>query len=129
MSLPTRRTVSFVVCSVALVSLASACTDKAKTVTNVGRDITVVSTDKACTLSSANAPSGTVTFAVENTGSQVTEFYVYGADGKRIIGEVENLGPGTTRKLVVIAKPGAYITACKPGATGDGIRAAFTVTG
>ena len=59
----------------------------------------------------------------------MTEFYVYGA-GDRIIGEVENIGPGITRPLSVeIPQGGTYTTACKPGMVGDGIRAPFTVTG
>ena len=61
-------------------------------------------------------------------GDDVTEFYLLGEDGLRVVGEVENVGPGLTRDLVVQAQPGTYFTACKPGMVGDGIRAAFTVT-
>ena len=43
------------------------------------------------------APSGKLTFDVTNDGSQVTEFYLYADDGKRIVGEVENIGPGPHR--------------------------------
>ena len=64
-----------------------------------------------------------------NAGSKVNEFYVY-AEGDRIIGEVENVSPGLTRTFHVdLSEPGTYQTACKPGMVGDGIRAAFTVTG
>ena len=42
--------------------------------------------------------------------------------------EVENIGPGLTRDLVVDAPAGTYVTACKPGMIGEGIRADFTVT-
>ena len=58
----------------------------------------------------------------------MTEFYLYGEDGKRIIGEVENIGPGITRELVLKVEPGSYITACKPGMAGDGLRAPFSVS-
>ena len=59
----------------------------------------------------------------------MTEFYLLGEDGLRIVGEVENIGPGLTRDLVAArAAPGKYFTACKPGMVGDGIRADFTVT-
>ena len=61
---------------------------------------------------------------MKNTGDEVTEFYLLGADGVRIVGEVENIGPGVTRDLVVQAAPGAYLAACKPGMVGDGIRSA-----
>jgi len=90
--------------------------------------VTVTSSNDACTLSSTKAGSGTLRFKVKNTGSKVTEFYLYAADGKRIVGEVENIGPGLTRELVTTAAPGTYVTACKPGMEGDGIRAKFTVT-
>jgi iron uptake system component EfeO len=66
---------------------------------------------------------------VKNTGSKVNEFYLYGA-GDRIVSEVENITPGLTRELKVeVTEPGTFQTACKPGMVGDGIRAAFTVTG
>ncbi|GAA5227921.1 iron uptake system protein EfeO [Paeniglutamicibacter antarcticus] len=85
--------------------------------------IQVTSTADACKLSSTSAPGGTVKFTVKNEGSQVTEFYLLAQDGLRIIGEVENIGPGLSRDLVVMAPEGDYITACKPGMVGDGIRA------
>ncbi|OMH34513.1 PbrT family lead (Pb2+) uptake porter [Tersicoccus sp. Bi-70] len=90
--------------------------------------VTVTSTDDACTLSATQAPSGNVTFRVSNQGNQVTEFYVFAQDGVRIVGEVENIGPGLSRDLIVQAPAGSYRTACKPGMSGEGIRAGFTVT-
>jgi iron uptake system component EfeO len=46
------------------------------------------------------------------------------------MGEVENISPGLSRKLIVqLTEPGTYQTACKPGMVGDGIRGDFTVTG
>ena len=42
--------------------------------------------------------------------------------------EVENVGPSITRALTVDAPAGTYVTACKPGMTGEGIRGDFTVT-
>jgi len=90
--------------------------------------IRVTSSNDACQLSTTRAPSGTVVFRVENTGSKVTEFYLLGEDGLRIVGEVENIGPGLSRDLVTRVAPGSYVTACKPGMSGKGIRDAFTVT-
>jgi iron uptake system component EfeO len=90
--------------------------------------VTVNASDEACTLSTTKVGSGTVTFKVKNTGSKVTEFYLYAANGQTIVGEVENIGPGLTRDLVVSAKPGSYVTACKPGMEGKGIRGKLTVT-
>lgn len=91
--------------------------------------VTVESSATACVLSTNTAPSGTLTFTVTNTGDDVTEFYVLADDGIRVVGEVENVGPGIERKLVLQAKPGLYYTQCKPGMVGDAIGTAeFTVT-
>jgi iron uptake system component EfeO len=92
------------------------------------RALTVESSDGECVLSAAEAPAGTLTFDVTNTGSQVTEFYLLGEDGLRIVAEVENIGPALNRELTVNAPAGSYVTACKPGMKGEGIRADFTVT-
>ena len=91
--------------------------------------LTVDSSADACAVSAATAPSGTVSFSVSNTGDEITEFYLLADDGLRIVGEVENIGPGIERTLVVVAKPGDYFTVCKPGMIGAGLgKAAFTVT-
>ncbi len=91
--------------------------------------ITVTATETACELSATEANAGTVTFSITNKGTGVNEFYFYGP-GDRIVGEVENIGPGLNRPLVVeVPEGGAYTTACKPGMAGDGIRAPFTVKG
>ncbi len=92
------------------------------------RSLTVSSTEDDCELSATEAPAGTLTFDVTNNGSQVTEFYLLGEDGLRIVAEVENIGPQNTAPLTVNAPAGDYITACKPGMRGEGIRADFTVT-
>lgn len=92
------------------------------------RTLTVEATDTECNVSAGEAPSGTLTFSVTNNGSKVNEFYLLGDDGLRIISEVENIGPGLTRELVLTAPAGSYFTACKPGMVGEGIRGEFTVT-
>ncbi|MEV7693913.1 iron uptake system protein EfeO [Microbacterium sp. NPDC089189] len=92
--------------------------------------LTVTSTDTTCDVSAATSTSGTLAFEVANTGSQVSEFYLLASDGLRIVGEVENIAPGASRTLTVVAQPGDYFTLCKPGMVGDGVgRAAFGVSG
>ena len=114
--------------------LLAGCTDNTPTggagdaASSNPRALTVQATDTECKLSAASAPAGALTFAVSNAGTKVTEFYMYAEDGKRIVGEVENIGPGITRELVLKVTPGKYVTACKPGMAGDGIRAPFSVT-
>jgi iron uptake system component EfeO len=108
----------------------AACTDNgAPAASTGGAAITVSSTNGECKVSAAEAPSGNLTFAIRNDGDKVTEFYLLAEDGLRILAEVENIGPGITRNLVATVPAGQYLTACKPGMEGDGLRAAFTVTG
>jgi len=93
-----------------------------------GRTIAVEATDTACMPAKTDLQAGKVTFAVHNTGTKVTELYVY-AMGDSVKGEVENVGPGTTRNLTVTLGAGHYQLACKPGQSGTGIRADIVVTG
>ncbi len=111
--------------------LFAACTENAdRDAADSGeaRTIAVTSTADGCELSTTEAPAGRLTFEVTNDGSQVTEFYLLGEDGQRIVGEVENIGPQLSRELVVSAPAGSYVAACKPGMKGEGIRVDFTVT-
>lgn len=112
----------------ALVTLISACDAQPQSAAP-GGPITVTASDTGCQVSATTAPAGNVTFQIANQGSKVTEFYLY-AEGDRIMGEVENIAPGLTRRLIVeVATGGTYQTACKPGMAGAGIRGTFTVTG
>ncbi len=88
--------------------------------------IAVKASDTACDVATTAFTTGTQTFSVSNAGSQVTEVYVYG-EGDRVVGEVENIGPSTSKKLTVALKPGSYQVVCKPGMVGKGVRTAITV--
>jgi iron uptake system component EfeO len=128
------RTVLALCGATALVATLGACGTESTAPTDATggagdpRALTVDSSADACTLSAAEAPAGTLTFDVTNSGSQVTEFYLLDEDGLRIVAEVENIGPSITRALTVNAPAGTYVTACKPGMTGEGIRGELTVT-
>ena len=120
------RTSLSVLALTALVLPLAACVDN-----NAPADaeaITVESTADACTVSVGEAPSGKLTFSITNSGDDVTEFYLLADDKLRVVSELENIGPGLTRDLVVQVAAGDYYTACKPGMIGDGITSAFTVT-
>ncbi|HQR28112.1 MAG TPA: imelysin family protein [Nocardioides sp.] len=114
--------------SLAVLPLLAACTENVDADPGDPRSLTVTSSDTECELSSTEAPAGNLAFTVNNTGSNVTEFYLLAEDGLRIVGEVENIGPGLDRALVVSAPAGSYVTVCKPGMKGEGLRAGFTVT-
>lgn len=95
-----------------------------------GGTLAVTSDAAACSVSANTAASGTLAFNVTNKGTQITEFYLLAQDGLRIIGEVENIAPGASRTLTVVAQPGDYFTLCKPGMLGAGVgKAPFKVSG
>ncbi|MCX5045507.1 iron uptake system protein EfeO [Aldersonia sp. NBC_00410] len=120
------RTTCAIVAAAVLPLALAGCTEKSETDTDA---ITVNATDDACDVAKTSAETGNTAFSVTNNGSKATEFYVYG-EGDRVMGEVENIGPGLTRQLIVaLNEPGTYQTSCRPGMVGDGIRADFTVTG
>ncbi|MDV8075214.1 iron uptake system protein EfeO [Rhodococcus sp. IEGM 1370] len=123
-----RRT-TYALAAVAVLPMALAgCTEKSSTEAASG-DIAVTATDSSCDVGASEGTTGNSTFQITNNGSKVTEFYVYG-EGDRVMGEVENIGPGLTRQLIVaLPDPGTYQTACKAGMVGDGIRADYVVTG
>ena len=104
-----------------LVLAAGACTDSG------AEKVKVVSTNTECTPEKTSFAAGSVTFELVNEGSKVTELYVYGP-GDKVISEVENVGPGTSRTLEVKLAKGDYELACKPGQTGKGIRQAIDVS-
>ncbi len=90
--------------------------------------IAITATNDRCEVAKTDLKAGKSTFAVKNDGDDVTEVYVYAKDDE-VKGEVENIGPGTSRTLSADLKAGSYQVACKPGMKGDGIRTRITVTG
>ena len=110
-----------------LVATVSACSEKNS---SSGPRYAVDATDDACAVEQTEFPPGELTFAVTNSGSDVTEVYVYGkkdGDFSQIVNEVENIGPGTSRDLDVDLEAGQYQVTCKPGMVGDGIGTVITV--
>jgi len=118
--------------TLALLAVLAACADSSGGGSGATTSYAVKAGDKTCEVQETSLDAGKVTFDVENTGDQVTEVYVYGRDGSeftKIVGERENIGPGTSQKLTVDLPSGDYQVACKPGMTGDGIRTDITVSG
>ncbi|GGG16707.1 hypothetical protein GCM10007304_33550 [Rhodococcoides trifolii] len=124
-----RRTTRALIAAASLPVALAACTAKSTPEASADGDIAVTATDDSCEVSAAAGTTGQSTFQVTNNGSKTTEFYVYGA-GDRVMGEIENIGPGVSRQLIVaLPEAATYQTACKPGMVGDGIRADFVVSG
>ncbi|MDH3022904.1 peptidase M75 family protein [Gordonia alkanivorans] len=123
----TRRPVVAAAAAAVVISpvLLAGCTEKGSS----EGAIAVTSTADACDLATTEATTGNVDFAITNSGDKVTEFYVYG-NNNRVLGEVENIGPGLSGNLTVeIVEPGTYTVACKPGMVGTGIRTELNVGG
>ena len=107
-----------------LAATATACSKKES-----GADaVAITATDTECQVAETQLASGSTTFAIANKGSKVTEVYVYGPKDQ-IMGERENIAPGTSADLTVTLGKGTYEVACKPGQKGDGIRTDVTVSG
>lgn len=98
----------------------SACTAKSSNSSTASGDkpIEVKITDATCDLSANTVPSGTVKFVLKNNGTVRNEFEVLANDKLRIVGERENLGPGTTTEYTLTLEPGSYFTACKKNMVG-----------
>src|SRR5947208_1601489 len=76
-----------------------------------GNDVAVTAKDNSCTVARTTLSAGSTTFKLRNSGSKVTEVYVYGLNGteySKIVTEVENIGPGTSRDMTVSLAPGTY---------------------
>ncbi|MGL5857201.1 MAG: iron uptake system protein EfeO [Angustibacter sp.] len=97
-------------------------------VTSGSQAITVRASDSACEVDRTDLTAGTNVMKVTNTGSKVTEVYVYTKNGQ-IVTERENIGPGLGADVTFEVAAGEYEIACKPGQVGDGIRQAVKVTG
>lgn len=117
----TRRPILIAACISLLAPALGACSSK-------GDAIAVTSTDEKCSAADTSLNAGALTFEINNDGNEPTELYVLG-DEDKVLGEVENVGPGTSRTLTVDLSAGDYNLVCKPGQTGDGIRQAIEVTG
>jgi iron uptake system component EfeO len=126
MSLPDRRPALLTAVVLAALSTAACASNDGGTA--AADTVTVAATDDACDVGATELPAGTHRFDVTNSGSKVTEFYVYG-EGDRVMAEVENIAPGLRRELLAELPAGEYQAVCKPGMIGDGIRRTLTVTG
>ena len=78
--------------------------------------VAVKLTDAGCDPPVLKLDAGPTTFVVTNAGTpRVTEFEIL--DGKKIIGERENIAPGLSSDFTLTLQPGSYTTACPGGKT------------
>jgi uncharacterized cupredoxin-like copper-binding protein len=118
--------------TVPLIALLAACGSSGDSGAS-GEEIAITAGDTTCDVAKTTLSAGKHTFDVTNDGKDVTEVYVYGKGGDgdfdKVIGEVENIAPQTSRDFPVTLSGGDYEVACKPGQKGDGIRTKLTVSG
>ncbi|MFN8027557.1 MAG: iron uptake transporter permease EfeU [Acidimicrobiia bacterium] len=88
------------------------------------KEVKIELTDKGCP-KQLTVPAGETKFEIENLDANVvTEFEVL--DGKKVIGEKENLTPGLSGSFTVDLQPGRYTTLCP---NGDREKGVLVVTG
>ncbi len=79
-------------------AIAAACSSSG------GGGVAVTRATRRATSKPTKFDAGKLTLDVKNDGGDVTEVYVYGP-GDEVKGEVENIGPGTTRSFTVDLAP------------------------
>src|SRR5205823_9234605 len=72
---------------------------------------------------------GTQTFLLRNTGSVTAEAALIDPAAGTVYGEVDGLGPGTTRSLQVTLGNGSYAFRCLPEETDAIVGPSVTITG
>jgi len=104
----------------ALTACGSDTDDEGLSDSNGATHIPVTISDKGCDPAAITTKAGRVAFDVTNDGSaSVTEFYVLKPNDD-IVGEVENVIPGSPRTLTLNLKAGDYQTKCPNGDTEKG---------
>ena len=78
------------------------------------QQLAVTLTPDGCTPATINARTGPTKITVTNKGANgVSELEVL--DGKRVLGEVENVHPGDTRSFTIVLRPGTFEMLCPGG--------------
>ena len=114
--------------SIAVVAALSGCVPNAQA--GSSDSIAVDIADDRCGVAAETTAAGAVTFALTNSGTDLNEFEILAEDKLRIVGEKENLAPGSTTEYTAQLGPGTYYTACKFQLVGAPVGLAeFTVTG
>jgi iron uptake system component EfeO len=124
---PVRLAAPLALLALAATACGGSGTEDASTAASGGA-VQVKAGDSSCDVSRTSLPAGRTVLHITNTGSKVTEVYVY-APGDRIVTEKEDIAPGLDYQLTASIPAGSYEIACKPGQTGRGIRTAITVAG
>ena len=137
-----RRTAALAAATLAIASLAGACSATAPPPSSISADLS----EFKVKLDSSRALAGKVNFSVRNAGTVVHEFVVLKTDlatdklatkdGEldedsrevALVDEVEDVAPGANATLTVTLEPGHYVLICNlPGHFLGGMRATLDV--
>ncbi len=103
-------------CAVVLLALGLSACGSDDAAVGGAKTVKVSLTDAGCTPATISAAPGATTFVVSNGGtSNVSEFEIL--DGRRIVGEAENVIVGIDGRFTLNLEPGEYAMACPGGAT------------
>lgn len=112
-----------------VVALASCGSDDSSSSSskNAAKTVKVKLVDEGCDPPTLKIAAGPTNFVVSNDDADaVTEFEIL--EGKRIVGEVENIPAGLEKSFSITLDPGNYTTYCPGGSKNDG-KGKLTVTG
>jgi len=90
--------------------------------------IEVASSPGICRISKDSIQAGTIVFRVTNASNSASEFYILEEDGKKIVTEVENIGPNLSRDLVTKLDQGTFYAMCVPANNTEPIKTKLKVT-
>jgi iron uptake system component EfeO len=117
---------SFMIAALVVALSLSGCAKRAEESSH--NTIEVVSSPGVCNLSKDSIQAGTIVFRATNASNTASEFYILEADGKKIVTEVENIGPNLSRDLVTQLDQGTFYAMCVPANNAEPIKTKFTVT-
>ncbi|MFH8342424.1 EfeM/EfeO family lipoprotein [Streptomyces sp. AM6-12] len=103
----------FLVVAVAL-ALAALCTGGSRPEKTAARRVVVEVSKSHCGRGWTRPEPGVQTFDLHNTSDGAAEVYLEDPATHAVYGEVEGVGPGTTRQLTVRVGKGAYAFLCVP---------------
>jgi iron uptake system component EfeO len=113
---PTHRILAALALAALTLSACGDAADSGGSSSGAARTVKVALTDAGCSPAAITARPGATRFVVSNSGtSKVSEFEIL--EGKRIIGEAENIVAGIDGGFTLNLKPGEYTTACPGGSS------------
>lgn len=111
--------------SAAIPTVGATATPGSEASSSAGATVSVIATDFAFALDTAQAPGGTVAFTIRNNGTSQHDFQI---NGNGVDKKTALIDPGKTASLSLVLQPGTYAYSCTvPGHAQLGMKGTFTV--